>query len=235
MRHTPRSGPGAVTPWPVVRRVDPTPERPPQRPRSAHRGDGVAVLRPGLLVVAQRRRTILAVADRADRAAKRRPGRPGSRGRRWRDAGRVRGCIPRCRDRRNCRRSARWPADSGRSHADWRSRVALRVAAQGRLVEGVEHAIADIGDQILLAARHRPGRTWPRWRPIRCGGGRGRAGVAASTRASSAMAAKAPSSLHVHCVASLDWGGTQRSSCDRCNNRCAQSVPPTTANGIGAP
>src|SRR3954451_20497757 len=33
---------------------------------SANRRDGVAVLRPGLLVVAQRRRAILAIADGAD-------------------------------------------------------------------------------------------------------------------------------------------------------------------------
>src|ERR1700722_4912205 len=42
--------------------------------RSADRGDRVAVLRPGLLVVAHRRRPVLAVADRVDARGSNAPG-----------------------------------------------------------------------------------------------------------------------------------------------------------------
>ena len=55
-------------------------------------------------------RAVLAVADGGDPARRRRPWRRGSRARRWRGAGRARGCIPRCRARRSCRRSARCSA-----------------------------------------------------------------------------------------------------------------------------
>src|SRR5262249_42575382 len=126
----------------------------PAAPESANRRDRVAVLRPGLLVGAERRRAVLAVGDRGDAAGSDALGHEII-------AGGVRAALA---ESDVVFLGPALVAVAGDLHVVLRilrqpGRLTvqrpLALVLQRRLVEVEEHPVADIRDEILLAAGRR--------------------------------------------------------------------------------